>query len=277
MSKHVVIPAMTGAYLCMALFAWTVSGCRKSGPPATVQSWNHIDLKPGYEVPGLSGRSESGYAIIQLVADNSLEFQLYVDNLSSSDSLTGAQINFGDPASNGNVVIDLKPVFKSRYTATGIVEKLRPGQIDTLRKRTVYVNIHSKKAGSGLLRGQLDKQISFAADVVLSGSNEVPSVSTTASGRCILRLTNDKVLYSKITVDNLESSDALTAAHIHKGATGVNGDAMFMLGSSAIDFGTVKTSTQLSDAQVQSLLKDALYVNAHSTKHPAGIIRGQIR
>lgn len=277
MRKHVFLPAMTGIYLCMALLSWVLSGCRKSDPPATVKSWSYIPLKPDYQVPALNGRSENGYATIHLAADNSLEFLLYVDNLAVNDTLTDAHIHFGDPVSNGPVVIDLKPAFKARYTATGTVYNLRPGQIDTLRNKPVYVNIHSKKAGSGLVRGQMDKQISLAADVILRGSNEVPFVSTTASGLCILRLTDDKVLYSKLTVDNLETGDALTAAHIHYGAGGVNGGMALLLCNSAADFGMVKTSVSLPDTLVQSLLRSSLYVNAHSVNHPAGIVRGQIR
>jgi hypothetical protein len=118
--------------------------------------------------------------------------------------------------------------------------------------------------------------IDMAVDVALSGTNEVPPVVTTASGIALLRLTTDKKLYSRITVNNLEAGDALLFAHIHKAPIGVNGSVIVDLAANAADFGVIKMTT-LTDLLVTSVKVDPVYVNAHSTMHPGGVVRGQIR
>lgn len=243
--------------------------------PPTVKKWK-VDIKAIYEVPAPVGRNEEGEATIELFSDNSLTYNIHIHNLSSSDELTNAHIHPGDAGTSGGVLIPFNPTFAGAGTS-GTVTGLRQGQIDTLLGMPVYVNVHSKQVPAGLVRGQLDKKIKFAMDVTLTGANEVPPVTTTANGLAILRLTDDKVLYSKVTVDNLESNDTLTVAHIHPGATGTNGSPLIFLCSSLADFGVLKISSPLPDAHYNQLLTDPMYVNAHSRRHGPGLVRGQIR
>jgi hypothetical protein len=190
--------------------------------------------------------------------------------------LTNAHIHTGDAGTSGGILIPFNPTFTGAGT-TGTVTGLRQGQIDTLLGKPVYVNVHSTQAPAGLARGQLDKTVVLAQDIALLGTNEVPSITTTATGRAILRLTSDKVLYSVVTVNNLESNDTLTVSHIHPGATGTNGSPLIFLCNSLSDFGLVKVSDPLTDAVYNQLTKDPMYVNAHSRRHGSGLIRGQIR
>jgi hypothetical protein len=258
------------------LLATVLNSCEhdKDGP-STVKKWD-VEIKAIYEVPAPAGRNEEGEATIELLSDNSLKYNIHIHNLSSSDELTNAHIHPGDAGTSGGVIIPFSPTFVGAGT-TGIVTGLRQGQIDTLLGKPVYVNVHSKQVPAGLARGQLDKKIVFAMDVALTGAKEVPPVTTTATGLAILRLTDDKVLYSKVTVNNLESNDTLTAAHIHPGMEGTNGSPLIFLCSSLADFGVLKISSPLPDVQYNQLLKDAMYVNAHSRRHGPGLIRGQIR
>ena len=112
--------------------------------------------------------------------------------------------------------------------------------------------------------------------VHLSGENEMPAVNTTAKGRVHLRLTSDRILYSKILVDQLEEGDALRFAHVHLGATGVNGPVRIFLAHTADDFGKNMVQT-LTPALYDLLLNQQVYANAHSNFYPGGIVRGQIR
>lgn len=113
--------------------------------------------------------------------------------------------------------------------------------------------------------------------VHLAGTNEVPSNSTGATGIAILRLTNDKVLHSKVIVDVPEGVGTLTASHIHQGAAGINGPVRIFLCHNADEFG-LNIATPLTDAQYTILTTaEHLYVNAHSTVYPGGLVRGQIR
>ena len=92
----------------------------------------------------------------------------------------------------------------------------------------------------------------------------------------LIRITADNKLYSRVTVSNLESTDALSAAHIHTGAAGTNGGVILGLCSSAADFGVTKIFSPTT-AVLNSVKNDAVYVNVHSTNRPSGVIRGQIR
>ena len=120
------------------------------------------------------------------------------------------------------------------------------------------------------------KAVIWTKTVQLSGSEEVPAVNTSTTGVAILRLTADGTLHSKINVEYLEPGDALRFAHIHFGAKGVNGPIFVTLVPKADEFGKNRQQ-QLTEAQVEILLNDPLYVNVHSNFYPPGVIRGQIR
>jgi hypothetical protein len=271
--KRLLPAPVAGIVLLAAIF----QSCEHDSDngPSTVKKWN-VEIKAIYEVPAPAGRNEEGEATIELLSDNSLKYNIHIHNLSPSDELNNAHIHPGDAGTSGGVIIPFNPTFIGAGT-TGIVTGLRQGQIDTLLGMPVYVNVHSKQVPAGLARGQLDKKIVFAMDVALTGAMEVPPVTTTATGLAILRLTDDKVLYSKVTVNNLESNDTLTVSHIHPGAVGTNGSPLIFLCSALSDFGVLKISSPLPDVQYNQLLKDPMYVNAHSRRHGAGLVRGQIR
>ena len=110
----------------------------------------------------------------------------------------------------------------------------------------------------------------------MNGANEVPAVSTTATGLAIIRMTEDKKLYVKVTVSNIEAGDVLSAAHIHSGISTVSGPVVLGFYSAAADFSTLKKLT-VDDTFYNTLLTASLYVNAHSTMRGSGLVRGQIR
>jgi hypothetical protein len=66
----------------------------------------------------------------------------------------------------------------------------------------------------------------------------------------------------------------VTAAHIHRGAVGVNGPIVHFL--SATGFTQVSGSITLSEADVADLRAGLFYANVHSVTHPGGFARGQM-
>jgi hypothetical protein len=116
----------------------------------------------------------------------------------------------------------------------------------------------------------------WVMNVQLSGLNEVPPNDLGATGNALLRVTADKVLHSKVNVDAPPEAGTLVAAHIHAGAAGVNGPVKIFLCHNTSEFG-VNQELQLTDEQYNMLMNDHLYVNAHSTVKPGGLLRGQIR
>jgi hypothetical protein len=255
--------------------------CKKDSPapvvvPTVVKEWT-IALDAKNENTPPAGRTETGSANIKLLSDNSITYTIAVVGLASGDALTAAHIHVGDVISNGGVVLGFSPTF-SGSNASGTLTNIRSSFIDSLKDNVneLYFNVHSTQVPGGLVRGQLNTNVEMAEFVTLSGANEVPAVTTTATGTALIRITSEKKIYTKVTISNLEAGDALTASHIHKAAAGANGGVILGFYASAADFGTVKVST-LTDALYTSIKTDAVYVNAHSTAHPGGIVRGQIR
>lgn len=243
--------------------------------PSVVKRWDLLEIKSIFEVPAPVGRAEIGDLNMILFSDNSLEYEFHVHNLNPGDVLTNAHIHFGDAGSTGAVIISLNPKINGSG-GEGVVKDLRTGQIDSLINHTTYFNVHSNQAPGGIVRTQLDQKLEFAMDLSLSGNNEVPSVTTTATGTCILRMTEDKKLYSKITVTGIESNDTLRVAHIHKAAAGVNGPVRVSLASSIDEFGILKITT-LADSVFNMVKSEPMYVNAHSKLRGGGLVRGQLR
>jgi len=272
---------MKNSKLFLSVFALSAffASCKKSEstPQAELVKEITVSLAAANENPQPTGRTERGTASIKLYNDNSITVDASLTGFSTTDNLTLAHIHAGDPVTNGPVVLDLMPAF-SGSTVKSTIKNARASFIDSLKAGTadLYLNIHSTQVGSGIVRGQLFNEVTFAASVALSGANEVPSVTTTATGMALLRITADNKLYSRVTVTNLESTDALNAAHIHTGAAGANGGVILGICGSAADFGVTKIYSPTT-AILNSIKNDAVYVNVHSANRPSGVIRGQIR
>lgn len=265
----------------LTVLSVTFIACKKDDPappaPTIVKEWT-IPLAAKNENNPPAGRTEMGSANLQLLSDNTIKYTIAVTGLAAGDVLNAAHIHTGDVITNGPVIVGLSPVFTGA-NASGTVTGLRTTFIDSLKNNVneLYFNVHSVQVPSGLVRGQLNTNIEMAEFVTLSGTNEVPAVTTTATGTALLRLTSDKKLYTKITVINLDAGDVLAAAHIHKAAAGANAGIFLGLYSTAAEFGVTKIISITDPAVITSLKTDPMYVNVHSTLKPGGLVRGQIR
>ena len=241
-----------------------------------VKEWS-IPLSTKFQVPAVTCNKETGTVKLELFSDNSLKYSIKVKDVEWGDELVAAHIHEGNVLENGSIVQGFMPMFTGG-DAMGIITDLRKSFVDSLKSdmNELYFNVHSKKHPKGLVRGQLNVGIVFADDVILKGTNQVPSISTTAIGLGLLRLTSDQKLYSLVTVKDLEMGDKLLVAHIHKADAGVNGPVIIGLCSSAADFGKIKINT-LTDANFTTVKTDYIYVNAHSVNHPGGLVRGQVK
>ncbi len=264
--------------LCTA-FLFSCKKDKDDGPKVTVVKEWTLPLSAKNENPAPAGRNETGTFVLRIMSDNSVQYNVTVTGLAGGDALTAAHIHTGNPGVNGGVILNFAPTFAGG-SASGSVANVRPTLLDSLNNgiAELYVNVHSTQVPSGLVRSQINSTIQWAQDVALSGANEVPAVTTTATGTARFRLTSDGKLFYVVNVTGLTAGDGnLTAAHIHNGAAGANGSVLILLASGAADFGVDK-QVQLTDVQKTAVDgTGALYVNAHSTIFPAGIVRGQIR
>ena len=125
----------------------------------------------------------------------------------------------------------------------------------------------SSMGGMGSMGGMHEKQTA-----ALTGAQEVPPVSTSASGRSTIAVASDRSVSGSVIVSGVEA----TAAHIHQGAMGANGPVIVPLAKTSATTFAVPAGAKLTDAQYAALIEGKLYINVHSAAHPGGEIRLQM-
>ena len=135
-------------------------------------------------------------------------------------------------------------------------------------------------------------QVTFRID--LTGSQQVPGVTTGAFGMATVRLIdNGTAIKFRVTVCDIVN---VTASHIHVGAAGTNGPVIIPFFTNqplfssphgcktlaagirtAADLNTKASPTITSwDDFVKALLAGNTYINVHTTANKGGEIRGQL-
>ncbi len=113
----------------------------------------------------------------------------------------------------------------------------------------------------------------MAADLKLTGDQEVPANSSTAVGTGSITVAADGAVSGSVTAPTLQA----TAAHIHVGAAGVNGPVIIPLTGSAGGVWSVPAGAKLTAEQLDAYKAGGLYVNVHSAEHKGGEIRTQLK
>jgi hypothetical protein len=115
----------------------------------------------------------------------------------------------------------------------------------------------------------------LAADlkVDLTGAQETPPVTTSATGTATITIAADKSVSGTIKTKSVDG----TMAHIHVGAPGKSGPPIITLTKNADGAWMVPSGSKLTDEQYASFKAGDLYVNVHSAMHQPGEIRGQIK
>ena len=144
-----------------------------------------------------------------------------------------------------------------------------------MKKSTFLILMLLLTAAFSSMADHLRNQILLSAK--LDGDQENPAVSTTALGVASLSInaTMDSICLS-VSVTGL--SGAITGAHIHSGAMGVNGPVLFDLTSqfTGNHATAIITGSDLTDSLLSEYLKGNMYLNVHTAANPNGEIRGQI-
>ena len=108
--------------------------------------------------------------------------------------------------------------------------------------------------------------------VTLSGANEVPPVTTSATGSGIVMIGMDGAVSGTITTTGI----AGTAAHIHEAPAGKNGGVIVPMTKSGDNAFVFPAGAKLTEAQMAALKAGNLYINVHSAANPGGELRGQL-
>jgi hypothetical protein len=227
------------------------------------------------EVPAVETEA-SGLATFRLnPALDTLHYDIQVHAITG---ITEAHIYQGQPGETGTILwtlYDGTGTFDPENALSGSVP-ISPEELLELLTGNLFVNILTAAEPSGEIRGQiLSGPLAFEA--ILSGAEEVPRVATSASGRATMVLQDDlTTLLFHLEVAGIAN---VTAAHIHTGSPGENGDILFPLmdDTDTLEPGNPVTgSLTLTGEQVAELVAGNYYVNVHTEVNPAGEIRGQL-
>jgi hypothetical protein len=107
----------------------------------------------------------------------------------------------------------------------------------------------------------------------LSGEEEVPPVSTSASGSGNIKVADDGSVSGSVTTRGIKG----TMAHIHVGAAGANGPVIVPLQQTSDGVWSVPAGAKLTGEQLVRYKAGDLYVNVHSEAHKGGEIRAQLK
>jgi hypothetical protein len=149
---------------------------------------------------------------------------------------------------------------------------LAPGEADHLLNGEWYANVHTLANPKGDVRGQLILPGEILYSVIADKNGEAPPTTSngTGNGQFILSPDQTSMRY-EVALANVTPS----AAHIHKGASGVTGPILYVLtlGGPGLQGTTNVMASDLADLNASP---PGWYLNVHSAAFPDGEIRGQI-
>lgn len=126
---------------------------------------------------------------------------------------------------------------------------------------------------ASFLIGGIGLASAAAITTTLSGDEEVPAVSTSASGVGKTEVALDRSIRGSITTTGIDG----TAAHVHEAPAGKNGPVIITLKKTSPNVWEIPSGASLSEAQFANYKAGDLYLNVHSKANKAGEIRGQIK
>lgn len=264
-------------YLVLPLFL--LAGCLHDDdddvvvepPEFTATQTFEVQLSGQQQVPAVDS-AEMATALVELDA-NLMQIRASL-NLSDVENVEAAHIHDGDLGFNGEVAFPFTAGSDGVYSIgeTDITAE----QMADLQNGEWYVNVHTTPYPDGEIRGQIVNAETVILTFPLSGQQEVPAVNTAANGFAYAAV--DQTDYEiTLTVHTAGASDA-TAAHIHTGRVGTNGDILAPLEALAGAEGVwvLPDDTMIDQATFEVLASGGHYVNVHTPANPAGEIRGQI-
>jgi hypothetical protein len=145
---------------------------------------------------------------------------------------------------------------------------------DMMLRQSTLVRAITLAAALGIVVGCASMSQSMSGQqIVLSGSNEVPPVTTSASGTGTVTIKPDRSVSANITVTGMMA----TASHIHEGAAGANGPVIVPFTKTGDNTFIAPDGAKLTESQYASYKAGNLYVNVHSAKNPGGEVRAQLK
>ncbi len=233
-------------------------------------------LKGENEVPLAvnSVNSATAYITVDTISG---EVRGNIRNMGLADA-SAVHIHMGFAGINGAVQTTLiRDAGDVALWATPDNTLLDASQLASLLVGGLYFNVHTPTHPGGEVRGQIIAPPIELVRVSLSGDFEVPAAVMSA-GSAVGYVTVDGdsgMVTANIITDALVDS---TAAHIHRGLAGTNGNVIVTLTRDASDTRLFSSAAgEVLDAVALAEFFDAkLYLNVHTASNPAGEVRAQL-
>jgi len=205
--------------------------------------------------------------------ENKMSFKVVVD-VTMISGVSAVHVHDGNIGRNGAVAFPLTEVASNTYLLAET--ELTADLIDDLKDGDWYINVHTTDFPDGEVRGQIVNDTTAIVTFDLSGSQEVPAVTTNASGYAYA--TVDTTDYDLDLIVYTNGANDATMAHIHTGRIGNNGPILVTLERSMDDMGVWMTppDVMLDEATFAVLASGGHYVNVHTPANSSGELRGQI-
>jgi len=151
-------------------------------------------------------------------------------------------------------------------------DQLMEEQMKSIMRKT-GIALAGLTLAAGVLVAGTGLATAGTTQVTLSGSQEVPPVQTSATGKGAITVNDDKSVSGSVTTMGVKG----TMAHIHGAEPRKNGGVAIPLEKKSDNEWAVPAGAKLTDAQYKSYKAGNLYVNVHSDANKGGEIRGQLK
>ena len=225
------------------------------------------------EVPAITTAAQGVAAFTLNETRDTLFVQAAFSGLSGP--IAAAHVHEGAVGVAGPVITSLLPMLRgNRLSGYLTGADIAPAKLTKYLRGNYYINVHTAANGGGEIRGQIRVESETGLITNMTGGQEVPAVTTSASALGIFTLSqNQEKLKFRVTLAGLSS--AITGAHFHTGAAGVAGpvvvNLLTYLTGNVLEGEIVPTAAFLA-----SLSQGQIYINVHTTNNPGGEIRGQL-
>ncbi len=181
-------------------------------------------LSSANEVPANTSTA-SGIAVLALNPSTNL-----VHGFVKTTGITATAAHFHQAAAgtNGPVIVPLKETFAGSgiWAVPAAGQTLTAAQAAAFSANGLYANVHSAANPGGEIRGQVVAATVTIGNAALSGANEVPPVTSAATGTGVMALNSvTRQVQGNLGTDGIDA----TAAHVHAAAAGVNGPVIVPL------------------------------------------------
>lgn len=145
----------------------------------------------------------------------------------------------------------------------------------------IFLLISFHKSPPSLPSADMADEMMFRLEASLDGSQEIPLVTTSATGSAeMIYNARTKTFDLDLVVEGIDFSN-LSAAHIHLAPAGTNGPIIVGLGPVSEWTENASLHRELTGASFPGENEDELldgdtYINVHTLQYPDGEIRGQL-